>query len=110
MKVNSEHRTKRSGLITIIGYTDSKNILVKFKDTGNEKVVQAHHIRSGYVCDSAHMGPASVEPGTIHSTSNHGHVEVVENNGMLDIVVRFATGKTKSVRASALRRGYITPF
>lgn len=109
MAVGKIHPTKHSGDLMVVGYTDSTNILVRFMNTGNERVARAHHIREGSVLDSKELGPASLDVGTVHPTTKYGDVVVLEYHGMKNVVVRFSCGTVKSVRASALRRGYVTP-
>lgn len=111
MTVGTTFQTNRSGKIEIMEYKNAHEVVVQFLDSGNLKTVRAHNIRTGNVFDRDDLAPASVAVGTVHPTTNHGNVEVIEYNGVHDVKIRFLeTGEERSVLAKSLRLGYVKPF
>ncbi|MGL5964460.1 MAG: hypothetical protein ACRCZ2_08730 [Fusobacteriaceae bacterium] len=51
IEVGMTFETTRSGLIEVIAYKGSRNVDVRFLDSGNKKSVTAQNIRTGMVLD-----------------------------------------------------------
>lgn len=111
MKPGDIFRTTKSGDIQIVFVESSQKIHVVFLDTGNTKTARSYDIRNGNVYDREGVAPVSVADGTVHDSTSYGRVVVVKYTNVDDILVRFLDfGVEKTVRARALRLGYITPL
>lgn len=51
IKVGQEYKTNNYGIITVLNYTDARNIIVRFNSTGYTTHAQAYTIRNGLITD-----------------------------------------------------------
>ena len=51
IKVGQEYKTNNYGIITVLNYTDARNIIVRFNSTGYTTHAHANTIRSGFITD-----------------------------------------------------------
>mgnify|MGYP003680000329 CR=1 FL=1 len=111
MQPGTEHSAMRSGTLVIVEYIDSKNVRVKFLDTGYEIVTTASKIRHGDVRDhrSIIVQPApDMKVGTIHSTNRHGELVITDYLASNHVCVRFLdTGYERVVTSYSIRKGSV---
>lgn len=54
MRADSVFQTNKFGSLSVVKYTSNSNVLVRFKNTGYEKIAKSCHIRIGAVSDPMH--------------------------------------------------------
>ncbi len=98
MEVGCIHPTNNYGDLVIVEYQNGENVVVQFKDTGNERVAAAGDIRKGRVADKKRAKPdKNISRLTSTHTTAFGNVKVVEYNNANNIKIRFeATGSVLS--------------
>lgn len=108
-KVGDIFNTKRFGQIEVIDYIKSTEVLVKFLDSGFEKLTTASSVVKGALRDDSRMKYKSVlKVGSLHTTNNYGNVEVISLNSSNEVVVKFVdTGSITTLRPSDLLLGCV---
>ncbi len=86
-KIGSIYDTNKSGKIEIIGYEKNTKVLVRFLNTGFEKMTSTTQIKLGEVLDNSLV----TKEGDRFETNYSGWVTVLEYVSAHDVKVKFET-------------------
>lgn len=108
-EVGNVFDTRESGKAEIVEYISSKQVVVKFLNSGNIKSVNTTNLRTGRIKDAELFAKTFwLREGTIHKTNNFGDIEIVKYVNQKDITVKFLnTGNTYNTSGSCVAGGKI---
>lgn len=94
------------GKFEVVEYIDSKNVRVRFLDTGYEKVTPIAYVKEGAIKDS--IRDKLHYEGRRYSSKSYGDFEIIEYKEYNDILVRFLlTGYEKRTTVFMAEKGAV---
>ena len=107
MQVGTVHPTRTFGDIEVVNYNGSKEVKVRFLNTGYETVVSTSQVRRGLIRDLWFV-PEDMKSGTIHPTKMNGDLEIIKYTDSDNIRIKFIkSGYERNTKACDIRRGIV---
>ena len=108
-KVGEIFNTQSFGQIEVIDYIKSTEVLVKFLESGFEKLTTASNVVKGRLRDDSRLKyKSTLKIGSLHPTNQYGDVEIISLTSCHEVVIKFIdTGSITTVRPSDLLLGAI---
>lgn len=101
--VGKVFETNSSGLCVVIDYKDSKQILVRFLDTGHQKIVNSSNLKKGLIKDCSINHYREVV-GKIFETKKFGKFKIVNYENANDVTIMFEN--TGYIRKTKMKHVY----